>query len=267
MTEFQCSRFCSGSSPLARGTLGPHQRIYDQRRLIPARAGNTDRILPGCRFARPHPRSRGEHRRSVSIYALTGGSSPLARGTLTAACCAVTLSRLIPARAGNTPEDLPPNQHCPAHPRSRGEHASVTAAFISGLGSSPLARGTQDLAAEMVAGGRLIPARAGNTMRALPPRRPSAAHPRSRGEHADTPAAPVNVTGSSPLARGTQQRLHLIQRCVRLIPARAGNTTCRVIRIITPPAHPRSRGEHPYWCSLLKSPFGSSPLARGTQSR
>ena len=206
MTEFQCSRFCSGSSPLARGTLGPHQRIYDQRRLIPARAGNTDRILPGCRFARPHPRSRGEHRRSVSIYALTGGSSPLARGTLTAACCAVTLSRLIPARAGNTPEDLPPNQHCPAHPRSRGEHA-------------------------------------------------------------DTPAAPVNVTGSSPLARGTQQRLHLIQRCVRLIPARAGNTTCRVIRIITPPAHPRSRGEHPYWCSLLKSPFGSSPLARGTQSR
>ena len=224
MTEFQCSRFCSGSSPLARGTLGPHQRIYDQRRLIPARAGNTDRILPGCRFARPHPRSRGEHRRSVSIYALTGGSSPLARGTLTAACCAVTLSRLIPARAGNTRPCSRNGGRWPAHPRSRGEHHASTAAASALSGSSPLARGTRGYTRRPGERDRLIPARAGNTAASPPNTEVCSAHPRSRGEHDLSSHTHNYAAGSSPLARGTRHAFLPIHGAPRLIPARAGNT-------------------------------------------
>ena len=50
-----------GSSPLARGTRPG--RWYDQldRRLIPARAGNTWRVRATSRNRPAHPRSRGEH--------------------------------------------------------------------------------------------------------------------------------------------------------------------------------------------------------------
>ena len=70
--------------------------------------------------------------------------------------------------------------------------------------------------------------------------------------------------GSSPLARGTQEKgTH--QRCVLgLIPARAGNTPLMARPSPAWRAHPRSRGEHQSTnCSLTACP-GSSPLARGT---
>ena len=78
---------------------------------------------------------------------------------------ATVLTRLIPARAGNT--------RCPArrlpvaaaHPRSRGEHLGWGAWVAPVRGSSPLARGTQGGDEALVASVRLIPARAGNTQR------------------------------------------------------------------------------------------------------
>ena len=51
-----------------------------------------------------HPRSRGEHLQLDQLRTLTRGSSPLARGTLSAHEDEVRARRLIPARAGNTRE-------------------------------------------------------------------------------------------------------------------------------------------------------------------
>ena len=153
---------------------------------------------------------------------------------------------------------------CPAHPRSRGEHASAQRALRHAHGSSPLARGTQPGLQPVKAtqgssplargtqanvimgwrGERLIPARAGNT-RNLPPRAGStAAHPRSRGEHVRRCPGFGRGRGSSPLARGTQDSDAWIRGAIRLIPARAGNTwkTQKCNRCTA--AHPRSRGEH-----------------------
>ncbi len=74
----------SGSSPLARGTLGDAPPRPVQKRFIPAGAGNTS--VPG--WNKPprtvHPRWRGEHLRPASSAAASAGSSPLARGTLLA---------------------------------------------------------------------------------------------------------------------------------------------------------------------------------------
>ena len=51
---------------------------------------------------------------------------------------------------------------------------------------------------------------------------------------------------------------------LRLIPARAGNTSRSPRESSITSAHPRSRGEHPRKRGRSPSYFGSSPLARGT---
>ena len=81
MREARFSRRCTGSSPLARGTLtGPAHRGAAHR-FIPARAGNTRCCCSQSSRRSVHPRSRGEHSLSFADLADRNGSSPLARGT------------------------------------------------------------------------------------------------------------------------------------------------------------------------------------------
>ena len=54
---------------------------------------------------------------------------------------------------------------------------------------------------------------------------PYTAHPRSRGEHEAATVGYGAVIGSSPLARGTLNATGSDAGLVRLIPARAGNTS------------------------------------------
>ena len=117
----------SGSSPLARGTLNDADLACCPVRLIPARAGNTAQATGGQPTASAHPRSRGEHRNLPHLLRDVGGSSPLARGTLGNNKGGGGAHRLIPARAGNTPELDVPGVSAQAHPRSRGEHSFLCA--------------------------------------------------------------------------------------------------------------------------------------------
>ena len=175
---------------------------------------------------------------------VSGGSSPLARGTSRPWSRSVRRFRLIPARAGNMKTGGSTRRWRAAHPRSRGEHPPSAPVAASASGSSPLARGTSSWLPGVPGGTRLIPARAGNIPEA-PRQHPAApAHPRSRGEHTANIQYNRHVTGSSPLARGTSLlTLNRIARA-RLIPARAGNmVSCGTPQTATT-AHPRSRGEH-----------------------
>ena len=70
-----------GSSPLARGTLLHATAQPGARRLIPARAGNTEIAEVLAPQTAAHPRSRGEHVTRFSTRYPSFGSSPLARGT------------------------------------------------------------------------------------------------------------------------------------------------------------------------------------------
>ena len=92
------------------------------------------------------------------------------------------------------------------------------------------------------------------------------AHPRSRGEHNVLLFYRELSHGSSPLARGTRARPMPQVAHARLIPARAGNTESGLARYISPPAHPRSRGEHGSESAEVSPNHGSSPLARGTHA-
>ena len=156
---------CSGSSPLARGTRPVVRQHRLDQRFIPARAGNTR--SPNTRAStRPvHPRSRGEHDWCDSDSDIGDGSSPLARGTLDAFGALPLPVRFIPARAGNTASRWCCGTGPAVHPRSRGEHTEGVGTASSGIGSSPLARGTPAHSGAPFTRFRFIPARAGNTPR------------------------------------------------------------------------------------------------------
>ena len=233
-----------GSSPLARGTRRCWWEWGRSPGLIPARAGNTDRLGPAKQPDRAHPRSRGEHLAPIVAFLIQTGSSPLARGTLQTRKEVFHDRGLIPARAGNTIFSRVFAVLTWAHPRSRGEHLPGCCPRGSRPGSSPLARGTLVFSSFLNAGLGLIPARAGNPERGPEPLCPVGAHPRSRGEHEQAIVAGDIVVGSSPLARGTHAVLNPGEHPGGLIPARAGNTHFRSLRIRRHRAHPRSRGEH-----------------------
>ena len=172
-----------GSSPLARGTH--HDRAHQLCRpgLIPARAGNTCTCMIRGPLMGAHPRSRGEHELAAAQVENAKGSSPLARGTHPRHANPSCLRGLIPARAGNTLPRAVESQTPRAHPRSRGEHVAFGALLDDGVGSSPLARGTQFSRSQGTGSQGLIPARAGNTSPRPLGRTLRGAHPRSRGEH------------------------------------------------------------------------------------
>ena len=155
----------------------------------------------------------------------------------------LTAVGIIPARAGFTEELVRSRARGADHPRSRGVYTCTsTAAALIG-GSSPLARGLHHAGRPVGDPRRIIPARAGFTVRFAGGPPADGDHPRSRGVY-----RPTHRSAGSPSW---------------IIPARAGFTPIPRRRIPAIPDHPRSRGV--YWDSRLpeETAAGSSPLARG----
>ena len=152
-----------GSSPLTRGKPPPGQRRPHGRGLIPAHAGKTCRDPSRRPIHRAHPRSRGENLISSRRPAQLSGSSPLTRGKPHIVAPACAAFGLIPAHAGKTRSPAARASVAAAHPRSRGENASILAKRAPAGGSSPLTRGKLGLLARTTGAPRLIPAHAGKT--------------------------------------------------------------------------------------------------------
>ena len=234
-----------GSSPLARGTGGQLARLARTRRFIPAGAGNSAR--------RRKPKTR------------PAGSSPLARGTVFAYLDMTLGPRFIPAGAGNSFTPSAFFRAKAVHPRWRGEQMVAGKALSRKAGSSPLARGTGQLARFLVCRVRFIPAGAGNSGRVLFLPRRISVHPRWRGEQPFDYLPDRLGSGSSPLARGTVQSRITATVLGRFIPAGAGNRESSTILTGTRPVHPRWRGEQAWPARRGAGERGSSPLARGTE--
>ena len=131
------------------------------------------------------------------------------------------------------------------------------------IGSSPLARGLHVDQTLIGVDLRIIPARAGFTVRIQPPDQHPRDHPRSRGVYRHPSTAGAVLVGSSPLARGLL--LHRVLAQVRrgIIPARAGFTNKGPKSWQGRRDHPRSRGVYGACTSTRGRGRGSSPLARG----
>ena len=132
-------------------------------------------------------------------------------------------------------------------------------------GSSPRLRGTRDSPAVSGAGGRFIPAFAGNTAPRTSVVILTPVHPRVCGEHQHSYADADVIAGSSPRLRGTRTDPRRTGFPPRFIPAFAGNTI-RAGSASRPPAvHPRVCGEHNVTHKKYAEKCGSSPRLRGTR--
>ena len=149
---------------------------------------------------------------------------------------------MIPACAGFTRRAVWRSRARTDHPRSRGVYVAPLAAVDQWAGSSPLARGLHHRRDHRGHARRIIPARAGFTVRQpwRSPARPD--HPRSRGVYAGLNIPAIWADGSSPLARGLRSSGGIIAKGAGIIPARAGFTSTVRPPRCRRPDHPRSRG-------------------------
>ena len=110
---------------------------------------------------------------------------------------------------------------------------------------------------------RIIPARAGFTLRVRRRQERLGDHPRSRGVYSCASRISPRTPGSSPLARGLLPAVNTAPNPLRIIPARAGFTTPTRSRSSRATDHPRSRGVYLNASVIAAHARGSSPLARG----
>ena len=206
------------------GLLVRPESVNADDRIIPARAGFTGRGSSPRRRARDHPRSRGVYRRVPSIAPRVRGSSPLARGLPVNSVGLLYILRIIPARAGFTPDLRRYVHNFPDHPRSRGVYGNVRKGLNVVVGSSPLARGLHSYCAAVASNYGIIPARAGFTLGDADSGEDFPGHPRSRGVYRLSTVSGRPCQGSSPLARGLRTTGHNHEPPPRIIPARAGFT-------------------------------------------
>ena len=113
----------------------------------------------------------------------------------------------------------------------------------------------------------IIPAYAGNTSVAYPPRKRGRDHPRVCGEHFVSDCSVDKSAGSSPRMRGTLKMYAIEDMNVGIIPAYAGNTTGVVVAVMVSGDHPRVCGEHFGTARGGGTHRGSSPRMRGTPRR
>ena len=257
----------SGSSPRVRGKrLGRTWGGGYVQRIIPARAGQTRTTAAPPHPGADHPRACGAN---VSVFLDrrgVGGSSPRVRGKHLSRILRIIITRIIPARAGQTKRPVPAYCLTADHPRACGANSARAIYMLVVSGSSPRVRGKRWEPTRRTCPTRIIPARAGQTRgrRCTANRTPD--HPRACGANPHRIQLGGGQSGSSPRVRG--KHLDDLQSDFnnRIIPARAGQT--RPPWIIASPEtdHPRACGANRFRLFCVRFFYGSSPRVRGKQS-
>ena len=213
-----------GSSPRMRGTPEYLGDRLDDRRIIPAHAGNSTIRNTITHRLPDHPRACGE----LPLWRQSGerdcGSSPRMRGTHLMRTPWLRVYRIIPAHAGNSTTPSRRSSVWTDHPRACGELSVTGDASPLSNGSSPRMRGT----------------------------RPSGGS-RHEFDH-----------GSSPRMRGTPSVVYGRGPIDRIIPAHAGNSFWPTAPTGFRPDHPRACGELHDLLNWKRTVNGSSPRMRGT---
>ena len=215
----------SGSSPRVRGKLRSRYRHAICYRIIPARAGQTLAGSEGGTTASDHPRACGANAIVIRRSDTPPGSSPRVRGKPGGLEAVDVRPRIIPARAGQTSHQQRRLVERPDHPRACGANVVGSKTVVKFVGSSPRVRGKLRGDHFGFLADRIIPARAGQTHPAGRKRAQVPDHPRACGANRLISVAAVCLAGSSPRVRGKRGRSISTTMDIRIIPARAGQTT------------------------------------------
>ena len=186
------------------------------------------------------------------------------RGTPLGILPYLMMVRITPACAGNTICRSLAVCRWRDHPRMCGEHSDKTLIISSPMGSPPHVRGTLKFSISLPAKTRITPACAGNTSWGDGSTCGFSDHPRMCGEHAIKAVAGEIRAGSPPHVRGTLLLLPHLDKCHRITPACAGNTSGCSTTFVAPTDHPRMCGEHIYLVKSKGTYNGSPPHVRGT---
>ena len=273
----------TGSSPLVRGKRLRPPRTNSSCRIIPACAGQTGLCLSRSHRRSDHPRLCGANTRACPARFPRSGSSPLVRGKPRTRCWSLTISRIIPACAGQTDDVQPVAAEAADHPRLCGANLlldefkggipgssplcganrSISRCTYQSAGSSPLVRSKHPAHVGHGEITRIIPACAGQTPQRSGMRRSHPDHPRLCGANPLLSPPCACMTGSSPLVRGKRLFDRLVVHVLRIIPACAGQTRLMILLIPGSPDHPRLCGANVVTISSFLLHYGSSPLVRG----
>ena len=213
-----------------------------------------------------HPHACNEHLALSGMSTIAWCSSPRMRGAPCFAIANLLLGGIIPAYAGSTLRKDGHHERNRDHPRVRGEHHALMTASRKPSGSSTRTRGAPRVLRQGKPRGGIIPAYAGSTPRDGLIHVLAGDHPRVRGEHCETQAPALEMTGSSPRTRGALLNPSSGVLDAGIIPAYAGSTSCSSRRSARCRDHPRVRGEHPYTVTVGLEMTGSSPRTRGAQN-
>ena len=193
-----------GSPPHARGRLRACGRRRRSRRITPACAGKTFRVLVE---GQPPP-----------------GSPPHARGRLIPSRLYKRKRRITPACAGKTLLPVVVSGGLKDHPRMRGEDCRSRRRRTTHRGSPPHARGRRRCRIRRRRRSRITPACAGKTAGFVGGIRLEQDHPRMRGEDLVNGHGCTFLLGSPPHARGRRRIPPKDDAFSRITPACAGKT-------------------------------------------
>ena len=155
-----------GSSPRMRGKQRAPRSADPHMRIIPAHAGQT--TAPHCSAMRTqdHPRACGANFSGADSSLIERGSSPRMRGKPGGEPIGAECRRIIPAHAGQTAGCHRMISSRSDHPRACGANSRLRQKVSRCRGSSPRMRGKLLLSYYRSLAKRIIPAHAGQTVRA-----------------------------------------------------------------------------------------------------
>ena len=137
----------------------------EHARIIPARAGQTWNWRHPPTTTPDHPRACGANLIVSATHTRNVGSSPRVRGKHGLRVSDHVSLRIIPARAGQTRVSVSGLTSTEDHPRACGANCWALTRVTNTAGSSPRVRGKLHGGFHEVAPSRIIPARAGQTVR------------------------------------------------------------------------------------------------------
>ncbi len=135
--------------------------------------------------------------------------------------------RIIPAHAGQTPQNPHTGRYTSDHPRACGANPKTCSQTRTATGSSPRMRGKLAPYSDDFPSQRIIPAHAGQTRTPLSLIHDISDHPRACGANDVLYDGAGLPFGSSPRMRGKLFMMPPMAGFMRIIPAHAGQTARR----------------------------------------